>query len=120
MAENRGRDRFEVQRQIRVSVSSTFRDMQFERDELVKRVFPRLRKICENEGLRGAKWTFDGASPKNRTPKTRSCQFASPRSRDANPTLSGCSANGTDGFQIKFPQICYSRNLESLRPRAAP
>ena len=33
-------------RSIRVFVSSTFRDMQAERDELVKRVFPRLRRLC--------------------------------------------------------------------------
>jgi phage terminase small subunit len=34
-------------RQIRVFISSTFRDMQADRDELVKRVFPQLRKLCE-------------------------------------------------------------------------
>jgi len=34
-------------REIRVFVSSTFRDMHAERDELVLRVFPRLRKLCE-------------------------------------------------------------------------
>lgn len=38
-------------RQIRVFVSSTFRDMQAERDELVKRIFPRLRKLCEQRGV---------------------------------------------------------------------
>jgi hypothetical protein len=31
---------------VRVFVSSTFRDMQTERDELVKRVFPGLRMLC--------------------------------------------------------------------------
>jgi tetratricopeptide (TPR) repeat protein len=34
-----------------VFISSTFRDMQAERDELVKRVFPRLRKLCEHRGV---------------------------------------------------------------------
>jgi tetratricopeptide (TPR) repeat protein len=34
------------QREIRVFVSSTFRDFIAERDELAKRVFPALRKIC--------------------------------------------------------------------------
>jgi nephrocystin-3 len=34
-------------RAIRVFVSSTFRDMHAERDELVKRIFPRIRKFCE-------------------------------------------------------------------------
>lgn len=38
-------------RAIRVFISSTFRDMQLERDELVKRVFPRIRKLCEQRGV---------------------------------------------------------------------
>jgi len=38
-------------RVIRVFVSSTFRDMQAEREELVKRVFPQLRKLCESRGV---------------------------------------------------------------------
>src|SRR5687768_6042347 len=38
-------------RAIRVFVSSTFRDMQAERDELVKRVFPQLRRLCEQRGV---------------------------------------------------------------------
>ncbi len=32
-------------------VSSTFRDMQLERDELVKRVFPQVRHLCEQRGV---------------------------------------------------------------------
>jgi len=38
-------------RQIRVFVSSTFRDMQAERDYLVKFIFPQLRKLCESRGV---------------------------------------------------------------------
>ena len=38
-------------RAIRVFVSSTFRDMGGERDELVKRIFPALRKLCESRGV---------------------------------------------------------------------
>ena len=38
-------------REIRVFISSTFRDMQEEREELVKRVFPKLRKMCEERGV---------------------------------------------------------------------
>jgi tetratricopeptide (TPR) repeat protein len=38
-------------RVIRVFVSSTFRDMAAEREELVKRVFPQLRKLCETRGV---------------------------------------------------------------------
>lgn len=38
-------------RTVRVFVSSTFRDMQGERDELVKRAFPQLRSLCEKRGV---------------------------------------------------------------------
>lgn len=38
-------------REVRVFVSSTFRDMQAEREELLKRIFPRLRRICERRGV---------------------------------------------------------------------
>lgn len=38
-------------RQIRVFISSTFRDMQAERDYLVKLIFPQLRKLCESRGV---------------------------------------------------------------------
>jgi tetratricopeptide (TPR) repeat protein len=38
-------------RQIRVFISSTFSDMQAERDELVKFVFPQLRSLCESRGV---------------------------------------------------------------------
>ena len=41
-------------RQIRVFVSSTFSDMQEDRDYLVKFVFPQLRKLCEE---RAVQWT---------------------------------------------------------------
>jgi len=33
-------------REIRVFISSTFRDMQEEREELVKQIFPQLRRRC--------------------------------------------------------------------------
>jgi len=42
---------YEQQRVIRVFVSSTFRDMHAEREELVKRVFPQLRKLCEHRSV---------------------------------------------------------------------
>jgi len=38
-------------RVVRVFISSTFRDMGAERDELVKRTFPALRKLCESRGV---------------------------------------------------------------------
>ena len=36
---------------MRVFVSSTFRDMQTERDELVKYIFPQLCKLCDQRGV---------------------------------------------------------------------
>jgi tetratricopeptide (TPR) repeat protein len=42
------------QREVRVFVSSTFKDMGAERDELSKRAFIELRRICED---RGVAWT---------------------------------------------------------------
>ena len=38
-------------RVIRVFISSTFRDMQEERNHLVKFIFPELRKLCEQRGV---------------------------------------------------------------------
>ncbi|MEK6261703.1 MAG: tetratricopeptide repeat protein, partial [Planctomycetota bacterium] len=38
-------------RVIRVFVSSTFRDMQAERDELILKIFPQLRRLCEERGV---------------------------------------------------------------------
>jgi nephrocystin-3 len=48
---NRSTETTRQQRLIRVFVSSTFRDMFQEREELVKRVFPQLRKLCESRGV---------------------------------------------------------------------
>jgi Domain of unknown function (DUF4062) len=36
---------------MRVFVSSTFRDMQDEHEELIKRIFPQLRRLCEERGV---------------------------------------------------------------------
>ena len=38
-------------REIRIFVSSTFRDMMEERDYLVKKVFPKLRKFCQTRSV---------------------------------------------------------------------
>ena len=38
-------------RHIRVFISSTFRDMQEERDHLIKIISPQLRKLCEDRGV---------------------------------------------------------------------
>lgn len=40
-----------LNRQIRVFISSTFRDMHVERDHLVTVIFPQLRRLCEARGV---------------------------------------------------------------------
>jgi len=40
-----------AQRSVRVFVSSTFRDMKAERDELAKRTFVRLHRLCAERGV---------------------------------------------------------------------
>ena len=39
------------QREVRVFVSSTFRDFVAERNELARRVFPALRKLCDERSV---------------------------------------------------------------------
>jgi tetratricopeptide (TPR) repeat protein len=46
-----GTERVIEDRAVRVFLSSTFADMQSEREELVKKVFPQARRICENRGI---------------------------------------------------------------------
>src|SRR4030042_6733290 len=53
MSEGKQSPTARAQRVIRVFVSSTFKDMHEEREELIKRVFPQLRKRC---GARGVVW----------------------------------------------------------------
>jgi hypothetical protein len=38
-------------RTIRIFISSTFRDMQAERDILIKQIFPQLKKICDQKNI---------------------------------------------------------------------
>ncbi len=40
-----------VERAVRVFISSTFRDMREEREELVKQVFPELRQLCDSRAV---------------------------------------------------------------------
>ena len=42
---------FQENRQIRIFISSTFRDMMQERDYLITRVFPELRRYCEERDI---------------------------------------------------------------------
>lgn len=41
----------DINQEIRIFISSTFRDMQEERDELIKYIFPHLKQICLERGV---------------------------------------------------------------------
>ncbi|MBN2573021.1 MAG: DUF4062 domain-containing protein, partial [Deltaproteobacteria bacterium] len=49
--ETRTDDQQPVERAVRVFISSTFRDMREEREELVKQVFPELRRLCDSRAV---------------------------------------------------------------------
>ena len=49
-------------REIRVFISSTFRDMQEEREELVKQIFPQLRCL-EESGVSGGEVDLSWSVP---------------------------------------------------------
>ena len=51
MAEKHARESTTEERVVGVFISSTFRDMHSERNELIKRIFPQLRKLCEERGV---------------------------------------------------------------------
>ena len=65
------------QREIRVFISSTFRDMQEEREELVKQVFPQLRRLCENRFVTWSEVDLRWGIPEEPRPKGRYCPSAS-------------------------------------------
>ena len=48
---NKNIERIQKERVLSVFVSSTFKDMEAERDLLIKRVFPQIRKECEKRGV---------------------------------------------------------------------
>lgn len=62
-------------RVIRVFVSSTFRDMHAERDELARRVFPVLRKRCEERGVIWSDVDLRWGIPEEKTAKVLSICF---------------------------------------------
>jgi hypothetical protein len=38
--------------ELRVFISSTFRDLQEEREHLIKKIFPEIRTLCRDRGIR--------------------------------------------------------------------
>lgn len=42
--------------ELRVFISSTFRDLQEEREHLIKKIFPEIRALCRDRGIRFTEW----------------------------------------------------------------
>ena len=96
---------------VRLFVSSTFRDMDAEREELIKRVFPKLRRLCKGRGLA---WTDVDLRRKSKSNVASCCQLALLRSNVVGHPSSRCSANDTGGFRASFPKPLSTATLGSL------
>jgi len=90
-------------RRIRVFISSTFRDMQVERDILIKKIFPQLRKLCEE---RSVTWTeVDlrwGITTEESAEGKVFGLYVLLKSSAAVPISLACSASATDGCRTPF------------------
>jgi len=61
--ETRTNEKKTLERAVRVFISSTFRDMHEEREELVKQVFPELRRLCDSRMMANPNRTLCRAGP---------------------------------------------------------
>ena len=109
-------------RTVRVFISSTFRDMHGEREELVKRVFPSFASCARSGALVGPRSTSAGALPKSRPSGARCCPSAWRRSTAAGRISSGCWANATAGCPTRSLRnwSTSSPGSPSIAGRASP
>ena len=69
------KNNFQKSRNIRIFISSTFQDMQSERDMLVNKVFPRLRQIAYERNVTLTE-VCDGESPKKKQSQAKWWKYA--------------------------------------------
>jgi Domain of unknown function (DUF4062) len=79
-------------RVVRVFVSSTFRDMRGERDELVKWVFPVLRELCESRGVTWGEIDLRWGITEEQTAEGRVLPICLAEIRDCRPYFLGLLA----------------------------
>lgn len=96
-------------RVVRVFVSSTFRDMQAERDELVERTFPQLRKLCESRGVTWGEVDLRWGLTDEQKAEGQVLPLAWRKSIGADPTSSACWVSTTAGFPTRLPPRSLSR-----------
>src|SRR5690349_5763011 len=94
------------QREIRVFVSSTFRDMHQEREELVKQIFPQLCRLSESRGVTWGEVDLRWGVPDEAKAEGQVLPCAWPKSSAAVPTSSVCSANATAGCRKRSRTSC--------------
>ena len=86
------------QRVMQVFVSLTFRDMHAEREELIKRVFPELRKRCEARGVTWTEVDLRWGITDEQQAEGKVCPSAWPKIRHCRPFFIGPSlGSGTAG-----------------------
>jgi hypothetical protein len=88
-------------RVVRVFVSSTFRDMQGERYEIVKRIFPQVRKLCEQRGVARTEVDLRWEFPTSKVRKGRRYRSAWRRFKTAGPISSDCWGNVMVGCRMR-------------------
>ena len=96
-------------RRIRVFVSSTFRDMVEERNELMTQPWPELRRFCRERQVELVEVDLRWALPRNRARVRRPSSSASTRSAPVARSSSGSLASGTSAGQTTLPGFTAAR-----------
>jgi hypothetical protein len=102
------------QREIRVFVSSTLRDMQGEREELVKQIFPQLRRLCESRGVTWGEVDLRWGIPDEAKAEGKALPLCLRKSSVAGRTSSACSASATAGCRRRFRKSSSQRGPGSM------
>ena len=104
-------DQMQMDRQIRVFISSTFLDMKTDRDHLVKFVFPELRKLCESRGVVWGEVDLRWGVTDEQAARRQSAAHLPGRNQTL-PALisSACWANVTAGSPNQFPPTCSNKS----------
>lgn len=101
------------------AVSSTFRDMPEEREELLKQIFPRLRHLCESGGVTWGEMDLRwGVPDEAKAEKGRFCLCAQRKSSTAGRTSSVCWVSGTAmrGLSGSFAASRPARGSDPCQP----
>lgn len=109
----------EAWKEIRVFISSSFRDMQAERDHLVRFVFPRLREATARRCIRvvdvDLRW---GVTEDQDALETRPRQNGG--GSGASDSVRSAMSAGSNDVAVHFPAIPRSHGSRTTRRRGSP